>query len=304
MIPKTLFSRFISTQARLKSFRTFLEQNRDKRALRVIEAHSGLSALIAERASHGENKFDALWSSSLTSSTIKGKPDIEVVDLTQRLSIVADCMESSSLPVVFDGDTGGSAEIFFFTVRTLERNGVSAVVIEDKTGLKQNSLYGTERKQVLEDVDVFSAKLRRGKEAQIGDEFMIFARIEALIAGLGVEEALNRATRYVVDGKADGILIHSKEKTGEDVFEFMRKFRVDFPRIPVIAVPTTYNGLTEEQLFAQGIDIVIYANQLLRAAYPAMADACQTILKNGRSKELDQSIMNIKDIINLIPQSV
>jgi phosphoenolpyruvate phosphomutase len=151
-------------------------------------------------------------------------------------------------------------------------------------------------------VDVFCEKLRRGKEAQIGEEFMIFARIEALIAGLGVEEALMRAQRYVVDGKADGILIHSKEKTGEDVFEFMRKFRQDFPRIPVIAVPTTYNGFTEEQLFAQGIDIVIYANHLLRAAYPAMLQACESILDHGRSKELDKSIMNIKDIINLIPQ--
>ena len=302
MLSNSLLKRFITTGERLGSLRKRLAQ---PGIIRAMEAHSGLSALIIDKASATrkgqDRRFDAMWSSSLTSSTLKGKPDIEVVDITQRMSIVDDCMESCRLPVIYDGDTGGSAEIFHFTVRTLEQRGVSAAVIEDKSGLKQNSLFGTERKQQLEDIETFCEKLQRGKAAQVGDEFMIFARIEALIAGYGLHEALKRANAYVTKGKADGILIHSKEKKPDEIFAFCKEFRKSHPSVPIIVVPTTYNSVTEEELEAAGINICIYANHLLRAAFPVMVDACENILQNGRSKELDGSIMGIKDILNLIP---
>lgn len=277
----------------------------EKRLVRTIEFHSGFSALVVDKArgkrpDGSEVGFDCLWSSSLTSSAIKGKPDIETVTTSERVQIVEDALEASDKPMIYDGDTGGEKEIFRFTVRTLERLGVSAVVIEDKRGLKQNSLFGTERAQQLEDVDVFSQKIKTGKEAQVTDDFMIFARLEALIAGLGEEEALRRARAYVTEGGADGIMIHSKEKHGDDILSFMKRWRAEFPDVPVIAVPTTYNHITEAELQAAGVNICIYANQLLRASYMAMLDTATKILEAGRSKEVDGQILPTKKMITLI----
>jgi len=277
----------------------------EKRMVRAIEAHSGFSALVVDSAkvkrSNGEEvTFDCLWSSSLTSSAIKGKPDIETVTTSERLQIVDDVLEVSKKPILYDGDTGGAKEIFAFTVKKLERLGVSGVVIEDKTGLKQNSLFGTERMQVLEDVEIFCEKIRAGKDAQLTDDFMIFARLEALIAGLGEEECLRRARAYVKEGGADGIMIHSKEKHGDDIFSFMRRWRAEFPTVPVIAVPTTYNHVTEDELQEAGVNVCIYANQLLRASYMAMLDTAQKILEAGRSKEVDGQILPTKQMISLI----
>merc|ERR1712190_50687 len=269
------------------------------------EVHSGFSALVVDRArgkreDGSEASFDMLWSSSLTSSAIKGKPDIETVDTTERVQIVSDVLEVSDKPVLYDGDTGGEKEVFRFTVKRLERLGVSAIVIEDKRGLKQNSLFGTDRKQQLEDIDTFCEKIRAGKQAQVTADFMIFARLEALIAGLGEDEFFKRARAFVHQGGADGIMIHSKEKDGAEIFSMLKRWRAEEPNVPVIVVPTTYNQFTEAELHAAGADICIYANQLMRASYLAMLDTANKILVAGRSKEVDGQILPTKQMITLI----
>lgn len=285
---------------RLPKFRSMLKDL--GRPIRVIEAHSGLCGVIANQArgANGE-KFDAVWSSSLTSSLIKGKPDIEAVDTTARIGIVEDILDVTDLPMIYDGDTGGNAEIFRFTVRSLERLGVSAVVIEDKAGLKQNSLFGTDRKQQLEDIDLFCEKIAAGKEAQSHPDFMVCARMESLIAGYGEEEALMRAERSIAAG-ADAIMIHSKEKSPEEVFSFLEKYDKFEKKVPIIAVPTTYNSVTEAELGEKGVGICIHANHLLRAAYPVMMSTAESILTHSRSEEVDAEILGVKPIITLIDE--
>lgn len=273
--------------------------------VRAVEVHSGFSALVVDKASAvrpdgTEARFDVLWSSSLTSSAIKGKPDIETVSTAERVGIVDDVLEVSDKPILYDGDTGGEKEVFAFTVKRLERLGVSGVVIEDKRGLKQNSLFGTDRTQQLEDIGLFSEKIRAGKEAQLSEEFMIFARLEALIAGAGEEEALKRARAYVNEGGADGIMIHSKEKKPDEILSFMKRWRAEAPDVPVIAVPTTYNSITEAELHAAGVNVCIYANQLIRASYLAMLDTANKILSAGRSLEVDGQILPTKQMLTLI----
>jgi phosphoenolpyruvate mutase len=287
---------------RLCSMRKMLD---DGKFIRIVEVHSGFSAIVADRAratraDGSEATYDMVWSSSLTSSAIKGKPDIETVDTTQRCQIVEDVLEVTDKPMIYDGDTGGEKEIFHFTVRKLERLGVSAVVIEDKRGLKQNSLFGTERTQALEDIDEFCAKIKAGKNAQVTKEFMIFARLEALIAGLGEDEAMKRAHAYVRQGGADGIMIHSKEKDPAQIYSFLKRYRKEEPNVPIIVVPTTYNVATEAELEAAGANICIYANQLIRASYLAMLDAANKMLEAGRSKEVDGQILPTKEMITLI----
>jgi len=273
----------------------------EKGIVRAIECHSGLCGLIAEnaRGAQGE-KYDATWSSSLTSSTVKGKPDIETVDTSARVGIVEDVMEVTELPMIYDGDTGGLPEIFHFTVRTLERLGVSACIIEDKQGLKQNSLFGTDRKQQLADIEEFSQKIAAGKRAQVTDDFMVIARLEALIAGYGQEEALKRAKAFL-DAGADGIMIHSKEKNPKEILDFLDEYNKLPNRKLVVAVPTTYNTITEKELKEAGVGVVIHANQLIRAAYPAMMNVAESILTHHRSKETDEKIMSVKKILTFIP---
>lgn len=275
-----------------------------KPVVRVLEAHSGLSGLIIEnlevKAAEGARFFDAMWSSSLTDSTCKGKPDIEAVDLTTRLQGLTDILECTTKPIIFDGDTGGLEEHFVFTVRTLERHGVSAVIIEDKVGLKKNSLFGTAVKQELATIEEFCSKISAGKRAQVTKDFMIIARLESLIAGLSVDDALTRARAYVKAG-ADGVMIHSKEKSGADIKEFCGRFRGEFASVPIVVVPTTYNQFTEEELAAWGANIVIYANHMLRASYPAMLQVATSILENKRSLEADKMCISIKQILELIP---
>ena len=244
---------------------------------------------------------DGMWASSLTDSTSKGKPDIEAVDLTTRLHDLNDTLEVTTKPVIFDGDTGGKIEHFGFTVRTLERLGISCVIIEDKVGLKQNSLFGTDAVQTQDTIEGFQAKIRAGKEAQITRDFMIVSRCESLIAGKTVDDALERCHAYVEAG-TDGIMIHSKEKSGEDIKEFCLRFREKNAHTPIIVVPTTYNQFTEEELAEWGINVVIYANHMLRSAYPAMVKCAETILYTSRSLEAsEQYCMPIKQILNLIP---
>ena len=286
---------------RLKALRRLIAA---KPIVRILETHDGLSGLIAENLEieNGPkiNSFDGMWSSSLTDSTSKGKPDIEAVDLTTRMQDLTNILECTTKPIIYDGDTGGKPEHFAFAVRTLERNGISAVIIEDKIGLKKNSLFGTDAVQIQDSIEGFCHKIKIGKNAQVTDDFMVIARCESLIAGKSVDDALERCFSYVEAG-ADGIMIHSKNKTGEDIKQFCVKFRNKYTSIPIVVVPTTYNQIKEEELHSWGVNIVIYANHMLRAAYPAMLKCATTILENERSLETDPICMPIKEILELIP---
>ena len=273
--------------------------------VKTIEVHSGITGLIAEKTivANGEHidQFDAMWISSLCDSTAKGKPDIELVDMTSRFRTIDDVMEVTTKPIIFDGDTGGLTEHFVYTVRSLERMGVSAVIIEDKTGLKKNSLFGTEVKQTQDTIEHFCEKIRAGKKAQLSDEFMIIARIESLILEQGMEDALTRAKAFVGAG-ADGIMIHSRKKDPAEILEFCDKFREFDKTTPIVVVPTSFNTITEDELASHGVNIVIYANQLTRAAFPAMQQTAEDILKYHRAYEVDSRLMSIKNIITLIDE--
>lgn len=273
--------------------------------VKTIEAHSGLTGLIAEKTvveNEGKlDQFDAMWVSSLCDSTDRGKPDIELVDMSARLRTINDIMEVTTKPIILDGDTGGLTEHFVYNVRTLERMGVSAVIIEDKTGLKKNSLFGTEVIQTQDSIENFSAKIAAGKKAQLTDDFMIIARIESLILERGMDDALERAKAFVKAG-ADGIMIHSRKKDPAEIFEFCDKFRSMDKETPLVVVPTSFNSVTEEELASHGVNIVIYANQLMRAAFPAMKKTAELILNSHRALEADSMLMPFKDIITLIDE--
>ena len=273
--------------------------------VKAMEAHSGLTGLIVEKTvvEHDGrlDQFDAMWISSLCDSTAKGKPDIELVDMTSRFRTIDDITEVTTKPIIFDGDTGGLTEHFVYTVRSLEKMGVSAVIIEDKKGLKKNSLFGTEVKQTQATIEEMSAKIAAGKKAQLTDDFMIIARIESLILEQGMEDALARAHAFVAAG-ADGIMIHSRKKEPDEILEFCDKFRADNKETPIVVVPSSFNVITEEELAAHGVDIGIYANQLTRSAFPAMQKTAEDILRYHRAKEVDDRLMKIKDIITLIDE--
>ena len=273
--------------------------------VKTLEVHSGLTGLIAEKTiveSNGKlDQFDAMWISSLCDSTAKGKPDIELVDMSSRIRTIDDVMDVTTKPIILDGDTGGLVEHFVYNVRTLERMGVSAVIIEDKTGLKKNSLFGTEVEQTQDSIENFCEKISAGKQALRTEEFMIIARIESLILERGMEDALKRAFAYVEAG-ADGIMIHSRKKSPDEILEFCRLFREKDAKTPIVVVPTSFNSITEEELAAAGVNIVIYANQLTRSAFPAMQSTAVEILKNHRALEVDSRLMPFKDIIRLIDE--
>lgn len=275
-----------------------------KPLLRFLDIHNALSGLIIEstaiQTEHGKREFDGMWASSLTDSTAKGKPDIEAVDVSSRVASLNEILEVTTKPILYDGDTGGQCEHFIFTVRTLERLGVSAVIIEDKTGLKKNSLFGTDVLQTQDSIENFCQKIKTGKRAQSTDEFMIFARIESLILDKGMDDAINRAEAYLEAG-ADGIMIHSRKKTPDEVLHFCKLYH-QLPNAKyLIVVPTTYNSVTEQQLEEHGVNIVIYANHLLRSAYPAMLETARSILKHQRSLETEQKLLPLSDILDLIP---
>lgn len=277
-----------------------------KAPVTIMEAHNGLTGLIVEKTTCEEDgkirQFDGMWLSSLCDSTIKGKPDIELVDSTSRFQSVEEIMDVTTKPIIYDGDTGGLEEHFCFLVQSLERLGVSAVIIEDKMGLKKNSLFGTEVKQTQAPVEVFCEKIRAGKRAQRTAEFMIVARIESLILEQGMEDALHRAREYVKAG-ADAIMIHSRRKSPDEIFEFCRLFREGDEKTPLVVVPTTFNEVTEEEWERRGVNIVIYANQLIRTAFPVMQKAAETILRTHRAKEVDETCMPVSEIIRLIPDA-
>ena len=276
-----------------------------KGCVTAIEAHSGITGLIAEKTTVLQDgktyQFDAMWISSLCDSTAKGKPDIELVDMTSRFRTIDDIMEVTTKPVIFDGDTGGLTEHFVYTVRSLERMGVSMVIIEDKTGLKKNSLFGNEVQQTQDSIENFCAKITAGKRAQKTADFMICARIESLILEKGMDDALKRAFAYTAAG-ADAIMIHSRKKDPAEIFAFIEKFRAENAATPIVLVPTSFNTVYEDEFKARGANVIIYANQLTRTGFPAMQNAARTILTNHRAKECDDMCMSIKEIINLIPE--
>jgi phosphoenolpyruvate phosphomutase len=265
--------------------------------VRVIESHNGLSGLIAENVNFEGKEFDAIWLSSLTDSTVRGKPDIELLD---RYGTLNDIIEVTTKPIIVDGDTGGKIEHFSFTVKTLERLGVSAIIIEDKIGLKKNSLLGTEVKQEQDSIENFCSKIKAGKHSQRSENFMIIARVESFILGKTVEDAIDRAKAYIEAG-ADGIMIHSKESNGEEIIDFCNEYSLLNQRVPLVVVPSSYNHFTEQELNDLGADVIIYANHLLRSAYPSMVKTAESILKHSRSLEASNECMSIKNILNLIP---
>jgi len=275
-----------------------------KPIVRLLEAHNGLTGLIVENigidTEKGRREFDGIWASSLTESTAKGKPDIEAVDVSARVATLNDLIEVTTKPIVYDADTGGKPEHFQYTVRTLERLGVSAAIIEDKIGLKKNSLLGNDVVQHQDSIEDFANKISTGKKAQVTNDFMIIARIESLILDKGLDDALKRARAYI-DAGADGILIHSRAKTPDDIFAFCAEYKNFSRRVPLFVVPTTYNSVTEDELVEAGVDVVIYANHLIRAAYPAMVETAKSILIHQRSLEVDSMLIPIKETLELIP---
>jgi phosphoenolpyruvate phosphomutase len=291
----------VTPEVRLKSLKRMLAA---KPLLKFLDIHNALSGLIIENTriedDSGPHEFDGMWGSSLTDSTAKGKPDIEAVDVSSRMSTLNEVLEVTTKPIIYDGDTGGKTEHFVFTVKTLERLGVSAVIIEDKTGLKKNSLFGTEVEQTQDNIENFCAKIQAGKDAQATNDFMIIARIESLILGKGIDDAVQRAEAFL-DAGADGIMIHSREKTPAEIFEFCDRYAQLKNKKTLVVVPSSYNTVYESELQDKGVDIVIYANQLLRSAYPAMVNTAKSILVNGRSAEVDDQMMPIKQILELIP---
>ena len=291
----------ITPEIRMMRFRRLLSV---KPIIRVLEAHNGLTALIIDNVSVEENgqkkEFDAIWISSLTDSIAKGKPDIGYVDLTSRITTIQDVLEGSTKPIILDGDNGGPPEHFVFAVKTLERLGISAIIIEDKIGLKKNSLFGTDVEQSQDDKEVFAYKIHQGKKAQVEEDFMIIARIESLILKKGLRDALERAHTYI-DAGADGIMIHSKEKLPEEIFDFCHEYTKFERKVPLVVVPSTYSQVTEDQLMKAGVQIVIYANHMLRSAYPSMVKTADAILRHSRALEAEDYCMPIKDILTLIP---
>jgi len=291
-------------EIRMKSLRRLIKA---KPIVRIMEAHNGLSGLIVEETFIEENgvrrDFDGIWESSLTDSASKGKPDTSTVDISSRVSTIDQIMEVTTKPMIVDADNGGLTEHFLYTVRTLERLGVSAVIIEDKIGPKRNSLFGTEVTQTQDTKEEFADKISQGKRAQVTKDFMIIARIESLILEMGMNDALERAKAYVESG-VDGIMIHSRRKEADEIIEFCKTFRMDFPSIPLVVVPSSFNSITEEELAEAGVNIVIYANHMLRSAFPAMKKTAESILTHHRAKEAGEYCLSIKEVISLIPESM
>ena len=293
----------ITPGKRMKTLRRLIDA---KPIVRILEAHNGLTGLIVEKTSIEKDgqkiEFDGIWESSLTDSTAKGKPDTELVDFSSRFSTIEEILEVTTKPMIVDGDTGGRIDHFKFRVKTLERLGVSAIIIEDKIGDKRNSLFGTTVPQKQDSIEHFSQKIHEGKQSQVTTDFMIIARVESLILKKGMADAVKRAEAYIAAG-ADGIMIHSKEKDGKEIIEFCRYFQKFETKVPLIVVPSTYSHMTESELQDLGVNVIIYANHLLRSAYPSMINSAQSILENSRSKEAsDEYCMSIKDNITLIPE--
>ena len=277
-----------------------------KPILSFLEAHNGLTGLVVEKTSVKKNEsqieFDGVWASSLTESTVKGKPDIEAVDVTARMQTLNDILEVTTKPIIYDAGTGGQNEHFNFTVRTLERLGVSAVIIEDKTGLNKNSSLGIDVQQERDTIENFCKKIKSGKSAQVTDDFMIISGIESLILNSSLNDTLKRTEAYIEAG-TDGIMIHICQNDHAEIFEFCERYSSFERKVALIAVPSIYNQVTADELYHHGFNIVIYANHLLRAAYPAMISTAHSILSHGRAFETDTNLPSIQKVLELIPKT-
>ncbi len=297
----TPFLKNISPDIRKSTLRRLLNS---KSIIRILEVHNPISAIIAENANIKEGlklkEFDGFWSSSLSDSTVMGKPDIEILDLTTRLNNINKIFDVTSKPLIFDADTGGKIEHLELHIKNIERLGISAIIIEDKVGLKKNSLFGNTVIQKQDSIKNFSLKLKVAQKSKSTDDFMVIARIESLILEKGISDALKRARSYIKSG-ADGIMIHSNKKSPSEIFAFSKAFRTEFTDIPLVCVPTSYNKTKESELIKNGFNIVIYANHMIRSAYPAMNKVAHEILRNERSLESDKSLISINEILNLIP---
>ena len=274
-----------------------------KDIVRIMESHNSLTGLIIEKLkviNRGKSlEFDGMWSSSLTDSATKGLPDNSSLSFSARISSLQDIMDVTTKPLVFDADNGGQIEHLPFLIRSLERSGASAIIMEDKIGLKKNSLFKDQKNTKQDKPELFAKKIKKICNSRQSRDFMVIARIESFIIGKGLKDALKRAEIYSKAG-ADAILIHSKEKTPTEIFLFAREFKKSKNFIPLVSVPSTYSKVYEKDLIKNGFKLVIYANQLLRSAYPAMQNTAKTILKNRRAFEADKKIIPIKEIINLI----
>ncbi|MCK5707854.1 MAG: phosphoenolpyruvate mutase [Candidatus Aureabacteria bacterium] len=300
---KAITENGITPNKRLKMLKRLLDL---KPVIKIMEAHNGITGLIVEKTkieNNGETReFDGIWLSSLTVSTSKGKPDTEIVDFSSRFQTIEEILEVTTKPIIVDGDTGGKIEHFRFRVRTLERLGVSAVIIEDKIGIKRNSLFGTIVPQEQDTIEHFCEKIRTGKISLITDDFMIIARIESFILKKGLDDAITRAKAYIQSG-ADGIMIHSKEEDGKEIEDFCEQYKLFENKVPLFVVPSTYSHMTEDELKKLGVNVVIYGNHLLRSAYPNMVKTAQSILEHKSCKEASKKYcMPINEIIRLIPE--
>ena len=297
---KKKFSELVSPENRVSRLKRLIYS---KDIVKILESHNSLTGLIIENLKLKKNKkdteFDGMWSSSLTDSATKGKPDNSSVDFSSRISSLNEMMDVTSKPLVFDADNGGQLEHLPFLVRSLERSGASAIIMEDKIGLKKNSLFKNQIGTKQDKPEIFAKKIKKICNSRQSKDFMVIARIESFILGKGLNDALKRAEIYSKAG-ADAILIHSKEKTPNEIFTFAKKFKKSKNFIPLVSVPSTYSKVYEKDLIKYGFKLVIYANQLLRAAYPAMENAAKTILEKNRAFEIDKKIIPIKEIINLI----
>jgi phosphoenolpyruvate phosphomutase len=290
----------VSPQNRVSRLKRLISS---QKIVRILESHNSLTGLIIENLQiKNKNKiieFDGMWSSSLTDSATKGLPDNSSLSFSSRITSLNDIMDVTTKPVVFDADNGGQIEHLPYLIRSLERSGVSAIIIEDKVGLKKNSLFKNQSDTKQDKPHLFAKKIKKISNSRQSQDFMVIARIESFIVGKGLKDAINRAEIYSKAG-ADAILIHSKEKTPAEIFSFARKFKKSKNFIPLVSVPSTYSKVYEKDLIKNGFKLVIYANQLLRSAYPAMQNTAKTILKNSRAFEADKKIIPIKEIINLI----
>ena len=300
LIKKEIKNIFLSPLNRISILKRLMDS---KDIVRILESHNSLSGLIIDKLKMFKRQkileFDGMWSSSLTDSATKGLPDNSSLSFSARISSLNDMMDVTTKPLIFDADNGGHIEHLPYLTRSLERSGVSAIIIEDKVGLKKNSLFKNQAGTKQDKPQIFAKKIQKICSSRQSKDFMVIARIESFIVGKGLKDALNRAEIYSKAG-ADAILIHSKQKTPAEIFSFAKKFRKSKNFIPLVSVPSTYSKVYEKDLIKNGFKIVIYANQLLRAAYPAMKNTAQSILKNSRAFEADKKIIPIKKIINLI----
>ena len=261
-----------------------------KSILKVGGAFDAMSAKLVEL-----NGFDAIWAGSFAISATHALPDASILTMTEFLSVAVNMVESCKIPVIADCDTGfGGPSNVSHMIKKYENSGIAGVSIEDKIFPKQNSLLENGKNELASEKD-FVAKIIAARESKQNQEFMVIARTEALIAGLGVDEALKRANAYEKAG-ADAILIHSKKTDPSEVFEFSDLWNGN---IPLVVVPTSYPSVSLDELITHKIKMVIYANQSLRAAHVAISKVLKQIIGNQRLTDINEEMSSMEQIFHL-----